>query len=202
MTVAETDGRVARRVRNREAVVQAALDLVAEGRVETSLEDLTTLSGVSPRSVFRYFETLDDLRREVIRTSLDDLADLMQPPGPAGAALDERVDRFVAGRLDLYRRLTGPTHLARSRAATVPAIREELDRFRTILAEQTRAQFRPELGGRGVHKEEALGLVEAVASFDSYELLADHRRWPARKIARAWTAGLGAILVPLAAGRP
>ena len=201
MTVTETDGRVARRVRNREAVVQAALDLVAAGRVETSLEDLTTMSGVSPRSVFRYFDTLDDLRCEVIRTSVDGLADLMGAPGPVGGDLEERIDRFVAARLDLYPRLAGVAHLGRSRSATVPSIQEEMDRCRTILSEQARLQFRPEIGGRGVGKEESAGLVEAVTSFDSYELLTGHRRWPARKVARAWAAGLGAILGPLAAGR-
>lgn len=194
MTVVETDGRVARRMRNREAVVQAALDLVAEGQVEIALEDLTTRSGVSPRSVFRYFETLDDLRREVIRTSVEDLDDLMQPPGPAGAARAARIEGFVAGRLALYPRLAGPARLARSRAATVVGIREEQDRYRTTLSEQTRAQFRPELGGRGAQKEEVTGLIEAVTSFDSWELLAEHRGWSARKIARAWAAALDALL--------
>src|ERR1035438_5413311 len=62
-----TDGRQLRRRRNRETVVDALLDLYRDGNLRPSTEEIAARSGLSPRSLFRYFDDVDDLTRTAIR---------------------------------------------------------------------------------------------------------------------------------------
>ena len=64
--LASIDGRRARRDRNRETVVDAILSLYQEGNVSPSLDEIADRSGVSHRSVFRYFQDLEELYRVAI----------------------------------------------------------------------------------------------------------------------------------------
>ena len=50
------DGRLARRDRNRIAVLDAAIELFAEGVLDPTPDDVATRAGISARSVYRYFE--------------------------------------------------------------------------------------------------------------------------------------------------
>ena len=58
---ARPDGRRASRERNRIAVVDALLDLYAEGNLRPGAGEVARRAGLSRRSVFRYFDDLDDL---------------------------------------------------------------------------------------------------------------------------------------------
>ena len=51
----QTDGRTARRDRNREAVLDAALALFTAGELEPTAAAVAERSGVSLRSVYRYW---------------------------------------------------------------------------------------------------------------------------------------------------
>ena len=64
------DGRRLRRERNRDAVVQAVLELVREGELAPGVEAVAARAGLSARSVFRYFDDLDDLCRAAIARQL------------------------------------------------------------------------------------------------------------------------------------
>ena len=55
------DGRTLRRERNRAAMVDAMLELYREGNLAPSSDAIAERAGLSPRSLFRYFEDIDDL---------------------------------------------------------------------------------------------------------------------------------------------
>ena len=61
------DGRSLRRQRNRDAVVEAAFELIGERRTTPTIDEVAERSGLSARSVFRYFDDTDDLISAVIR---------------------------------------------------------------------------------------------------------------------------------------
>ena len=67
----ETDGRRLRRALNREAVVDALLDLYSEGNLRPSTDEIAERAGISPRSLFRYFEDSDDLAGEAVSRQLE-----------------------------------------------------------------------------------------------------------------------------------
>ena len=67
--VEKIDGRRASRERNRDAVVDALLDLYREGNLSPGADAVAERSGLSRRSLFRYFDDLDDLCRAAILPS-------------------------------------------------------------------------------------------------------------------------------------
>ena len=72
------DGRVARRERNRDAVVDAIMLLIQSGETQPSMADVARLAGVSERSIFRHFETRDALFAAVIERQLEVVSALLQ----------------------------------------------------------------------------------------------------------------------------
>ena len=58
--MSETDGRHARRARNRAAVIEAVYELVKSGKVPPSVDDVASEAGVSVSSIFRIFDGLPD----------------------------------------------------------------------------------------------------------------------------------------------
>lgn len=85
----KTDGRKARRGRSRERIVQAAFLLVERGNWRPSVKDIAAQAGVSVRTVFDIFGTLDDVYEELMRTRGDDLKEILYHAGrgTAGGAL-------------------------------------------------------------------------------------------------------------------
>ncbi len=61
----ESDGRRRRSERSRQKIVQAMLDLVRDGDMHPSAAKVAASAGVSLRSVFRHFEDMESLYREM-----------------------------------------------------------------------------------------------------------------------------------------
>src|SRR4030081_1516688 len=55
------DGRIVRRLRTRQALIQATLDLIQAGDVEPTSAAIATIAGVSSRALFQHFTSLADL---------------------------------------------------------------------------------------------------------------------------------------------
>lgn len=60
------DGRAARRTANREKIVAAFLDIVREGVPSPGAQMVAERAGVSPRTVFRCFQDMETLYREIV----------------------------------------------------------------------------------------------------------------------------------------
>lgn len=67
MTEGIQDGRKARRSRSRERIVEAAFLIVQRGNWRPSAADIAKQAGVSVRTVFDIFGTLDDVYEELMR---------------------------------------------------------------------------------------------------------------------------------------
>lgn len=139
------DGRTARRDRNRLAVLDAVIELFCEGNLSPGVHEVARRSGVSLRSVYRYFEDVDELIASAIERQLErsrphfGLDDLGQGP------LHERIDRFAVHRVELYETVRAVFRAASVRAATDERVREAMQHSRRWLAEQSCAMFAPEL---------------------------------------------------------
>ena len=196
MEAASEDGRVLRRARNRDLVVDAMLELVDEGQgVEPSVEQLVARSGLSERSIFRYFDGLDDLRREVIRRNFERAAPLLSADGLGDGDLDDRLARFVDARLRMCELMAGAGRVTRRNAPVEPLLADELARFRRLLADQVRASFAPELRGRtGADASDLEVVVEVLVSFDAWDLMSSGYGRSRTQIRRAWTRSLRTLL--------
>lgn len=168
------DGRTLRRTRNRTAVIVALLELIREGNLEPSTSDIAERAGVSDRSIFRYFDDLDDLVRTTIDHALSEAGVVGAIENFGLGTLDERITRFVDARLKLFDHMDGPLRVARMRAPAIPSIDAEF----TAIMEYTRGligrQFGPELAAWPESARQHI--VDAVLVLSAYDTYAIHTR--------------------------
>ncbi|HWE55272.1 MAG TPA: hypothetical protein VG435_07140 [Acidimicrobiales bacterium] len=190
-----TDGRTARRDRNRNEVVDAALGLVDEGVVDPSIDQLTDRSGLSARSIFRYFDGLDDLRRAVIRAHFEKARTVLDGNDVGDGSRDTRIKRFVDSRIKFNETMAGPARTAQLRAHYAPVIAEDIQHYRQILDASVRKHFAPELKARAkAESEDLIAVVDILVSFSSWEMMTQDHGRSRTQIRRAWTSALESLL--------
>ena len=189
------DGRTARRHTNRARVVEAMLELIDEHGIDPTVDQLVDRSGISERSIFRYFDNLDDLRRAVIQRNFERVQPLLEVDRLGDGPLDERIARMVETRLRVCEAIAGVARVARRNAAAEPLVAEDVARFRRLLAHQVRAHFAPELSSLPkAHGADVEVLIDVLLSVDSWEQLSSGYGRSRAQVRRAWTRGLHAIL--------
>jgi AcrR family transcriptional regulator len=129
------DGRTARRLENRERVLDAALDLVAEG-ASLDVETIAERSGVSVRSVYNHFPTARHLVAGMYERGSERIRPLLEQLPSPKVPFEERVTKWVSvwGRIQ----------------EDIAAIR-----WRALVAEDEHPELQPEIADlRRRHKTE------------------------------------------------
>jgi AcrR family transcriptional regulator len=196
------DGRRLRREQNRSAVIDALVELLGSGRFDASTTEIAEAAGLSPRSLFRYFDDADDLLRAAIAQHHRRARPHLVLGVSAADPLPARIEGLVAGRLRLWEVVEPTARVARMRAPIVPLLATELARNRAIQREQIRALLAPELDA--MPEEEArstLAAAEVLCSFESWDLLRRDQGLTAEQAGAALTRGLTALLAPGGAHR-
>lgn len=190
------DGRTLRRSRNRMSVITALLELIREGHLEPGAAEIAERAGVSHRSVFRYFDDLDDLVRTAIEQQFSDAADLAAIPGIGSGSLDDRVAALVDSRLALFQRIDGAMRVARMRAPSIPAIDVTIAGAAHQFENQLRRHFDPELSVRpSPLADDLLDGCLVLSGYDAFDL---HVRVLGHDIARTRRSLVASITALLA----
>lgn len=162
-----TDGRIALRLRNRQRVIDALVALVDEGDISPSMEAIVERSGVSERSIFRYFSDLADLSVAAIRTVVERAEPLHAIDDIGDGTLEHRIDQTIAARL----RVANVTHsfgtLARRKLALTPEIQQALTNVIELARQQFAQQFAPEFAA--MSDERAAIVSDVLVTMFSYE---------------------------------
>lgn len=151
------DGRHERRRRNREAVIDALVALLDEGEVYPTAAMVAQRAGLSPRSLFRYFDDTSDLVREAITRLANRVVPTLRglvvdPSNPLTYRIAE-----VARVLDaVYPLARAAAIAARVRAPQNPEIAERLVATRTLTRDLMAQTFAPELQARSPKARRAL----------------------------------------------
>lgn len=186
-----SDGRNARRLRNRQAVLDAMIDLVAGGSDVPEPQAVAARAGVSVSSVFRYFDGMEDLKDEAIERYFLRYADLFEIPDIGRGSLDERIRAFAHARAVLYDRIAPIGRFARARAFGHARMTIAVDQARALFIDQLRRNFAPELQTRDPAQADALlGLLDALTSFESWDLQHTAHGRSTDQIRDAWIHGL------------
>lgn len=152
-------------------MLDAYLDLIGEGNESPSVAEVATRSGVSHRSVFRYFADKDDLARSSIERHLDRIKPLLWIQFYEEESLQQRVDRVIAARLNLFPAIGGVARLQRRVAQTSPVVKELLTRNRALARAQLRWLFSPELDAMDYQDAlDTLYAVDVICSFEAGDL--------------------------------
>ncbi|MGB0111907.1 MAG: TetR/AcrR family transcriptional regulator [Ilumatobacteraceae bacterium] len=168
------DGRRLRRSRNRAAVVEAMVALINEGNFSPSAPDIAERAGVSHRSIFRYFDDLDDLSRTSIEHAFIQAERVGRLEDVGTGTLAERIESLVDARLQLFAYIDAPMQVARMKAPTVPTIDATIGLIARGGRVQIARHFAPELDGRC--GDEAELLTDAILVATSYDAYTIHRR--------------------------
>lgn len=91
---AETDGRRARAVRTRGAIVGALLDLVREGNLAPTAKEIAVRAGVAIRSIGQHFPSREKLFFAAAAEHARRSAGVAKKP-PSIGRVEERIERFV-----------------------------------------------------------------------------------------------------------
>ncbi|WP_421119254.1 TetR/AcrR family transcriptional regulator [Aquihabitans daechungensis] len=187
------DGRTARRDRNREAVLDAVLDLFADGSMTPVPAEVAERSGVSLRSVYRYFDDMDALVRAAIARNLARMGPLFDLDDPGRGPLADRVDRTVAARLRLHDGIAPMARAAVARAPQNPLIDERLQETRLLLRRQVEEMFAPELAELDAEaRHDVVAAIDVLLELDSIDHLRRHRRMGAAQAHRVLVRAVGA----------
>jgi AcrR family transcriptional regulator len=179
------DGRQSRTARSRLAICEACLDLVQEGVLQPSADQVALRAGVSRRSIFNHFADLGELYDAVVDVGMERCAPLLAEISDE-EPIASRIDRWVLVRAR-FLEATAPFTRALMAQALVGPASDEARRVSTNASRLDRREverlFHRELDGLSpAAREEVLEAICAAASHSLWEYL---RRGRGRSAPRA-----------------
>lgn len=196
---AVADGRRLRRERNRQAVVVALLDLYREGVLRPSSAEVAQRAGLSPRSLFRYFDDVDDLCRAAIARHIERILPLTRIDADPGQPLAQKARALAAQRVRLFTAIGSVGVVSRLQAPFNDVIQAELTTARRRWRRQLAHLFEPELDALGPRADTVLAAADALCSFESFMLLRHDQGLSAARVRSALADGVAALLAPAGA---
>jgi AcrR family transcriptional regulator len=170
-TGTRTDGRTARRDRNSAVVLDTVHDMFAEGNFSPAVEEVAARSGVSLRSVYRYFEDTEELLRLAIERRVEQIGELYTLRNLGEGSLPARITALVNHRLVLHGKLGPTVRAAVLRAPYSPLIAEQVRLRRRQLSDQVAQQFAEEFAALGSRGHAIAACVDTLCEFEAIEHL-------------------------------
>ncbi len=160
------DGRRRRSQDSRARIVQAMLDLVREGDVSPSAELVAARADVGLRTVFRHFNDLDSLYREMSAVISAELMALVETPFK-GATPRERVLELVERRGWAYERIGAFKRASEVHRHQSPALVADNERMVRVSRDILRRQLPPDFMRDKVRFE----AIDLMLSFEAWSRL-------------------------------
>jgi len=123
------DGRQSRTARSRLAICEACLDLVVEGTLQPSADEIAARAGLSRRSIFNHFADLAELYGAVAEAANQRFAPLLKQIS-SREPIERRVEQLVQVR-SKYLEATGPFTRALTAQALVGPAEDQARRLST-----------------------------------------------------------------------
>lgn len=193
MTVAEasTDGRTLRSSRTRVAIVSAHRQLLLRGELSPTTGRIAEAAGISPRTLFLHFNDLESLFAATADSVIEDVLARTRAVDPS-LPFSERVDAFLANRLDLYEFLEPFVLALQIREARSPALRERRSALMTASRTEIALTFTGEVSGC----EDALLSLETCVSWPSWFHLHEELGLPRTKVLRVLRRSVVRLAAP------
>jgi TetR/AcrR family transcriptional regulator, regulator of autoinduction and epiphytic fitness len=143
---APQDGRTARALRTREAIVDATIQLLEAEDLRPTAPRVAQQARVSVRSVFQHFADLETLHTAVAERLVERVAVLVVPVDTS-LPLPQRLERFVRQRGQLLEAVTPIRRAAEVHGPFSPQITRYLRSGQQFLHDEVEQAFAPELAG-------------------------------------------------------
>lgn len=163
------DGRRERGHRNKAAVVQALLELYEAGEIQPSAARIAEVAGVSERSVFRYFDDMEDLAATAIDMQWERVRHLYEGLDSSGN-LEQRIEALVEHRMRLFDKTVGVGKASMVTSVRSVTVANALHQRRTFLRNQATEQFAVEIAN-SAQPAIAARIVDYTVSIENIEYL-------------------------------
>ncbi len=181
-------------MRRRVRVLDAFIDLVLEGHLPPSAEQVAERAGISKATFFRYFESLNAMRCDAGARMLERFP-LLHVADPGQGPLRERIERFVSLRVELWEKVHLLARLQRTLVLQDPDAARMVDSVRELLLDQAREHFAPELQERSTaQRDDAVALIAMITSVESWEQFRKTYGRSPMQTRRAWERAIEAVL--------
>jgi len=194
---APVDGRQVRTLRSRRAICDACLDLVQEGVLQPSADQIADRAGLSRRSIFYHFSDLGALYDAVVEAGMQRCAPLREEI-PRSAPLAVRVARLAAARARFLEATTPFRRALAAQALVGPASGPALRVARALLRAQrdeAAAPFADELAALPApERAEVVEALAAAASPATWEYLRASRCLSVARARAVMQRSLAALL--------
>jgi len=165
------DGRHQRSARSRQAIIDATYAILEEGVMAPTSQDIADRAGIDIRTLFRHFETMEDLYAAA-SVSKRSLHDDMFTPKTIGESLDQRVLQAVKQHASGYEELSNTFLLTLNQRWHSTQLRNNYAQENVRLRKGLEVWL-PELKSMAKSRREA---VDAVASFEMWHRLREHQQ--------------------------
>jgi len=172
------DGRLTRTLRSRAAICDACLDLVQEGVLQPSADQIAARAGLSRRSVFNHFKDLSELYDAVREAGMQRCLPLLADVG-SDIEIGRRIELWASARAK-FLEATGPfTRALLAQALAAPTRAQAMRVSQEAIAEQrdeVERLFASALEGlAGRERAETLDALSAATSPLAWEHLRHNR---------------------------
>jgi len=168
------DGRAARSARTREAIADAVLAYLEEGRLEPTSLEIAKRAGIAERTLFHHFADLEALFTSVAERQIQRVLERF-PFVAATGSTAERIAALVAQRAGLHEFVTPVRRAALRLEPTSPAIAARLAWARGNLRKDVARVFARELAAApSATRAELRDALALATSWSSWEQLRRH----------------------------
>jgi AcrR family transcriptional regulator len=177
----------------RERIAQAMLDLIRNGNLQPTSDDVAQYAGVGHRTVFRHFQDMESLFEEM-NAKVRSLAQSVLSETVCDGPLEQRIERLVARRAVVFEEITAYYLSGEIRRHNSPT----LQRTRAQFAVQQRRQLLaclPEVGER----QDVAAAIDLLTSMDGWLRL---RRTQGLSVNQSQLTVVAAVLRLLNSGTP
>jgi AcrR family transcriptional regulator len=177
------DGRSLRRERNRQDIVDALLGLIENGETEISAALIASKAGLSERSIFRYFDDVNDLYRSVCDLAFSKEIEYALIDDAGVGSLDTKIENFVNQRVRIYTMNEKIAPAARSFAFKNPIIKNQLVVGRKLLRTQIIKHFSEELSVFDKQQQQvAVAIIDSLTTFEYYDMMRSDQKMSVQAI--------------------
>jgi AcrR family transcriptional regulator len=189
--VSAVDGRSLRRERNRQDIVDALLGLIENGETEISAALIASKAGLSERSIFRYFDDVNDLYRSVCDLAFSKELEYALIDDAGVGSLDTKIENFVNQRVRIYTMNEKIAPAARSFAFKNPIIKNQLVVGRKLLRTQIIKHFAQELSMFDKQQQQvAVAIIDSLTTFEYYDMMRSDQKMSVQTIKSVLTESI------------
>lgn len=169
MARTEIDGRLARSLRTKAAILDAVVELLREDVIEPSASQIAARAGISKRSIFLHYDSLEALHLDLAQRGAAMVLELLWVIDPA-LPLADRIDALCKQRSDVHEAI-GPLRRAATRRAATSSIAADSQRnSRRASREQLERVFAAELAPlTTTRRRRRVAAVDAVISGETWD---------------------------------